>query len=76
MANTKITSTITPTAPIEGVLFVPVVTRTIPQTLRFAGTMHGTKVVGDVIAEVLTRALVLDLDLDRTRGAGAELVTR
>lgn len=76
MANTKITSTVTPTAPIEGVLFVPVVTRTIPQTLRFAGTMYGTRVVGDVIAEVLTRALVLDLDLDRTRGAGAELVTR
>lgn len=76
MANTKITSTIMPTAPIEGVLFVPVVTRTIPRTLRFAGMMHGTRVVGDVIAEVLTRALVLDLDLDRTRGAGAELVTR
>lgn len=76
MANTKITSTITPTAPIGGVLFVPVVTRTIPQTLRFAGMMHGTKVVGEVIAEVLTRALVLDLVFDRTRGAGAELVTR
>jgi len=76
VANTKITSTITPTAPIEGVLFVPVVTRTLPQTLRFAGTMHGTKVLGDVIAEDLARALVLDLDLDRTRGAGAELVTR
>lgn len=76
MANLKITSTSTSTAPIEGVLFVPVVTRTIPQTLRFAGTMRGTRVVGDVIAEVLTRALLLDLDLDRTRGVGAELVTR
>lgn len=77
MPASKIIPSTTSTASAEGgVLFVPVVTLNVRPTVRLAAALNGTRVIGGVITEALSRALTLDLDFNRNRGAGVELVNR
>lgn len=60
-----------PTIPTSrGVLFAPVVTRDLPQALRFTASLYGSRAVGGVIAEALTRALAMKPDRIRTADVG------
>ncbi len=69
---TSTTSVMTRRRRAQSVSFAPVLTRDLPRTIRHAASLNGHRSINLIITEALTRALDLDLDLDRiTPGYGS-----